>query len=149
MENCYGFQSRYWEKGETVELDPNEKPPVYFRLLTGELEPTTTSENLKPYSNQQSEKKKPLKPVIIGYQSIKRGSGRKLTEKQKNFIKAYLKKLCGTKAVVAAYPQVKNRNTAGVMAYELMCNLKIKKIIDEQFNKGNCVCDFVDFEITE
>jgi phage terminase small subunit len=51
--------------------------------------------------------------------------------------------------VVAAYPQVKNRNTAGVMAYELMCNPKIKKIIQEQLDKNNCVCHFVDFEITE
>jgi len=76
---------------------------------------------------------------------------RKLTEKQKNFIKAYLKRLCGTKAVIEAYPQVKNRNTAGVMAHELRRNPKIKKIIDEQFNhgKGNCACDFVDFEIIE
>jgi phage terminase small subunit len=74
---------------------------------------------------------------------------RKLTEKQKNFIKAFLKRLQGTKAVIEAYPEVKNRNTAGVMAHELMRNPKIKKIFDEQFNKGNCACDFVDFEITE
>jgi phage terminase small subunit len=74
---------------------------------------------------------------------------RKLTEKQKNFIKAFLKRLCGTKSVVEAYPEVKNRNTAGVMAHELLHNPKIKEIIDEQFNKGNCVGAFVDFEITE
>jgi len=74
---------------------------------------------------------------------------RKLTHKQKIFIKGFLRKLCGTKAVIEAYPEVKSRNTAGVMAYELLHNPKIKKIIDEQFNKGNCVGAFVDFEIIE
>jgi phage terminase small subunit len=72
---------------------------------------------------------------------------RRLSEKRKNFIKAYLRYLNGSKAVRYAYPEVKNRNTAGVMAYELLRNVRVKQIIDEQADKGNLLRDFVDFEI--
>ena len=74
---------------------------------------------------------------------------RKLTEKEIRFIKEYLKCLCGTKATVIAYPQVKNRNTAGVIAHELLHKPKIKNIIDEQFDKMNYCSQFKDFEIRE
>jgi len=73
----------------------------------------------------------------------------KLTAKQKDFIKAYLQCLCGTRAVIKAYPGVKNRNTAGVMAYELLANSRIRMIIDDQLDKDNCTSRFKDFEIYE
>lgn len=177
-EDCYGFRNRYWEKGEVVEIDPQEKPPIHFKLLNAEkdgprlvgnggvrakiLEPApekkATSENIKSELRPKYENTdKQTKTRLVANGSIRarvnqrRGSGRRLTEKQKNFIKAYLRRLCGTKAVVEAYPEVKNRNTAGVMAYELLRNPKIKKIIDEQFDegRGNCASNFIDFEITE
>lgn len=75
---------------------------------------------------------------------------RKLTEKQKNFIKAYLKgSFCGAAAVCTAYPSVKNRNVAAVMAHALKANQKIRRIIEEQFNKHNDGANFKDFEIIE
>ena len=175
-ENCYGFKNRYWEKGDVVELDPKEEPPVYFKLFTVEFKidrngtraairakysPRSatmqasrllTNDNVKARINPAPEKKLPgvLDRKAPTVEKKKRWRYiRKLTDKQKNFIKAFLKKLQGTKAVVEAYPEVKNRNTAGVMAHELRHNPKINKIIEEQFNKGNCACDFVDFEITE
>ncbi len=75
---------------------------------------------------------------------------RKLTAKQKEFIKAYLKVYgIGTRAVLMAYPKVKNRNTAAVMAHELSGNSKIRKIIEEQLEKDNWGRDFVDFEIID
>ncbi len=74
---------------------------------------------------------------------------RNLSEKQKNFIKAYLRVFTGTKAVLEAYPGVKNRNTAGVMAHELLVKSKIRKIIEEQIRRDNCLNNFIDFEIIE
>lgn len=173
-EDCYGFRNSLWEKGQIVEVEAGEKPPAYFRLLTAEPKPApekkTTSENLRgagyvPKSAHSMGSQLLANIKVKGKinsclrhtrkstnnQSKKRRSGRKLTEKQKSFIKAYLRMLCGTKAVVEAYPEVKNRNTAGVMAHELLRNPKIKKIVDEQFDhgRGNCACHFVDFEIKE
>ena len=31
--DCYGYQGRYWRKGETAELPESEKPPRHFRRL--------------------------------------------------------------------------------------------------------------------
>jgi len=70
---------------------------------------------------------------------------RKLASKQREFIKAYLQCLTGTKAVIIAYPRVKNRNTAGVMAYELLANPRIRKIIDDQLDRDNYLFHFKDF----
>jgi hypothetical protein len=33
LRNCYGFQGRYWEKGQVVDLDPTSKPPEHFEPL--------------------------------------------------------------------------------------------------------------------
>lgn len=138
LRDCYGFQGRYWEKGEIIDIDPKERPPIHFRLLTAEPKQTPEKKITRLHGEESTDSL-----------SKKRRFRRKLTEKQKNFIKAFLRGLQGTKAVVEAYPEVKNRNTAGVMAHELRRNPKINKIIDEQLNKDNCVGDFVDFEITE
>lgn len=36
---CYGFQGKYWEMGEVVELSPGEKPPEHFAPIGGEVKP--------------------------------------------------------------------------------------------------------------
>lgn len=72
-------------------------------------------------------------------QEVNRKGGKKmkkLTKKQKKFIEVFLyEHLNGTKAVLIAYPNVKNRNTAAVMAYELLSKPKIRKIVDYKLKR--------------
>jgi hypothetical protein len=46
-QDCYGFQGRYWDKGEIVDIDPKENPPKYFKLLNG-AKPEPTREKKQP-----------------------------------------------------------------------------------------------------
>jgi hypothetical protein len=34
LRDCFGFQNRYWEKGEKVSLAETEKPPRHFQPLS-------------------------------------------------------------------------------------------------------------------
>ncbi|RJO64166.1 MAG: hypothetical protein C4540_04610 [Candidatus Omnitrophota bacterium] len=36
LRDCYGFQNRYWEKGEIVEIDPEMNPPKHFKKIKAE-----------------------------------------------------------------------------------------------------------------
>jgi len=47
IQDCYGFQGRYWEKGEIVEIDPKDNPPKYFKLLD-ETTPKPAPEKKQP-----------------------------------------------------------------------------------------------------
>ena len=53
-----------------------------------------------------------------------------LTDKQKKFIEEYLIDMNGTRAYRAAYPTVKNDETAGAAACRLLKNVKIKQAIE-------------------
>lgn len=53
-----------------------------------------------------------------------------LTDKQKKFIEEYLIDMNGTRAYRAAYPTVKNDETAGAAACRLLKNVKVKKVVD-------------------
>ena len=53
-----------------------------------------------------------------------------LTDKQKKFIEEYLVDMNGTRAYRAAYPTVKNDETAGAAACRLLKNVKVKKVVD-------------------
>ena len=53
-----------------------------------------------------------------------------LTDKQKKFIEEYLVDMNGTRAYRAAYPTVKNDETAGAAACRLLKNVKIKQAIE-------------------
>ena len=55
-----------------------------------------------------------------------------MTEKQKRFCDEYLIDLNGTRAYKAAYPSVKNENTAASGASELLRNPKVRAYLDEQ-----------------
>ena len=55
-----------------------------------------------------------------------------MTEKQKRFCDEYLIDLNGTRAYKAAYPSVKNENTAAAGASELLRNPKVRAYLDEQ-----------------
>ena len=55
-----------------------------------------------------------------------------LTEKQKLFCDEYLIDLNATRAYKAAYPRVKNDNTAGASAARLLRNAKIAEYIKER-----------------
>ncbi len=33
LNDCYGFQGRYWEKDQIAEIDPKENPPKHFQLV--------------------------------------------------------------------------------------------------------------------
>lgn len=54
-----------------------------------------------------------------------------MTEKQKRFCDEYLIDLNGTRAYKAAYPSVKNDNTAKVNASRLLTNANVRAYIDE------------------
>ena len=53
-----------------------------------------------------------------------------LTDKQKKFIEEYLIDMNGTRAYRAAYPSVKNDESAGAAACRLLKNVKVKKVVD-------------------
>ena len=53
-----------------------------------------------------------------------------LTDKQKKFIEEYLIDMNGTRAYRAAYPTVKNDETAGAAACRLLKNVKRKQAIE-------------------
>ena len=58
-----------------------------------------------------------------------------MTEKQKRFCDEYLVDLNGTRAYKAAYPSVKNDNTAAASASELLRNPKVREYLDEQLEQ--------------
>lgn len=58
-----------------------------------------------------------------------------MTEKQKKFCDEYLIDCNATRAYKAAYPHIKNDNTAGANASRLLRNAKIKEYIDEQLKE--------------
>ena len=33
LRDCYGFQNRYWEKGEIAEIDPKDNPSQHFERM--------------------------------------------------------------------------------------------------------------------
>lgn len=55
-----------------------------------------------------------------------------LTEKQKRFCEEYLIDLNATRAYMAAYPRVKNENTAAACASENLRKPKVKEYLDER-----------------
>ncbi len=55
-----------------------------------------------------------------------------MTEKQKLFAEEYLIDLNATRAYKAAYPSVKNDNTASAAAARLLRNVRVKAYIDER-----------------
>ena len=61
IRNCYGFQKRYWEKGQIVDLDPQQKIPRHFKLITdsGPQEPVI------PAEPQRKEEPKPFAPQTL------------------------------------------------------------------------------------
>lgn len=58
-----------------------------------------------------------------------------MTEKQKRFCDEYLIDLNGTRAYKAAYPSVKNENTAAAGASELLRNPKVRAYLDERLEQ--------------
>lgn len=58
-----------------------------------------------------------------------------MTEKQKKFADEYLVDLNGTRAYKAAYPSVKNDNTAAAGASELLRNPKVRAYLDERLEQ--------------
>ncbi|WP_147536087.1 terminase small subunit [Bacillus marasmi] len=56
----------------------------------------------------------------------------KLTEKQKRFVDEYLIDLNATRAYKAAYPRVKNDETASVNGSRMLRNAKVEKYINER-----------------
>jgi len=36
LRDCYGFQKRYWRRGDIVEIAEGENPPHHFKRLDGE-----------------------------------------------------------------------------------------------------------------
>lgn len=58
-----------------------------------------------------------------------------MTEKQKRFCDEYLIDLNGTRAYKAAYPSVKNDNTAAASASELLRNPKVRAFLDERLKQ--------------
>ncbi len=58
-----------------------------------------------------------------------------MTEKQKRFCDEYLIDLNGTRAYKAAYPSVKNDNTAAASASELLRNPKVREYLDERLKQ--------------
>ena len=33
LRNCYGFEGRYWQRDDIVELDPKSNPPIHFEPM--------------------------------------------------------------------------------------------------------------------
>ncbi len=58
-----------------------------------------------------------------------------MTEKQKRFADEYLVDLNATRAYKAAYPNIKNDNSAAVCANKLLRNPKVAKYIDERLKE--------------
>lgn len=58
-----------------------------------------------------------------------------MTEKQKRFCDEYLIDLNGTRAYKAAYPSVKNDNTAAASASELLRNPKVREYLDRELDR--------------
>lgn len=58
-----------------------------------------------------------------------------MTEKQKRFCDEYLIDLNGTRAYKAAYPSVKNDNTAAASASELLRNPKVRAFLDKRLEQ--------------
>ncbi len=58
-----------------------------------------------------------------------------MTEKQKRFCDEYLIDLNGTRAYKAAYPSVKNDNTAKANASRLLTNANVRAYIDAELEK--------------
>ncbi|MDU3181406.1 MAG: terminase small subunit [Lachnospiraceae bacterium] len=59
----------------------------------------------------------------------------KLTEKQKKFAEEYLIDLNATRAYLAAYPSVKNEQTAAVNGSKLLRNTKVKEYIAQRIQE--------------
>lgn len=57
--NGYGFQGRYWEVGQVVEIDPAEKPPNYFQLV--EVQQTAEPKAETPEALPEAEPVKPYR----------------------------------------------------------------------------------------
>ena len=55
-----------------------------------------------------------------------------MTEKQKRFADEYIIDLNATRAYKAAYPNIKNDNTAAANGARLLINAKVKSYIDER-----------------
>lgn len=58
-----------------------------------------------------------------------------MTEKQKRFCDEYLIDLNGTRAYKAAYPSVKNDNTAAANANRMLRNAKVRAYLDERLEQ--------------
>jgi hypothetical protein len=61
LEKSYGFQKRFWEAGDTVELPDDHKCPEYFKLMTEPVPAPEPVEELKTFSeiNQERQKSAP------------------------------------------------------------------------------------------
>lgn len=48
LRDCYGFQGRYWEKGEIVEINPKDNPPHHFKKIEGKSVASVVSSEEAP-----------------------------------------------------------------------------------------------------
>jgi len=55
LRDCYGFQNRYWEKGEIAEIDPKDNPSQHFERMDKKIVEEETKEVIAPSEIQREE----------------------------------------------------------------------------------------------
>lgn len=63
LHNCYGFQNRYWNRDEIVELNPKSNPPVEHFKPIEEAEPARQEPKPIPTPPPPPAAKVPAKPL--------------------------------------------------------------------------------------